>query len=213
MIVLGLTGSIGMGKSTTAEMFREAGAPVWDADAAVHALYAAGGAAVGPIEVAFPGVTGAAGVDRQRLGERVQGDAEALRRLEGIVHPLLAGDRADFLGRARGSGAAVAVLDVPLLLETGLHLTVDALAVVSAPAAVQRERVMARPGMTAERFDALLARQMADEHKRAHADFVIDTSRGLEAAREQVAEVLTAVARPDFRSRRTHLDAEAERIH
>lgn len=213
MIVLGLTGSIGLGKSTTAQMFRDAGAPVWDADAAVHALYGPGGAALGAMAAAFPGVVRPYGVDRALLGERLHGDPEALRKLEEIVHPLLLGDREAFLGWARQAGHEVAVIDVPLLLETGLDLTVDAVVVVSAPEAVQRERVMARNGMTAERLDTLLARQMPDAEKRARADFVIDTARGMDAAREQVAAVLTAVRQSDFRSRRRELDLMPKPIH
>lgn len=213
MIVLGLTGSIGMGKSITAQMFGDAGVPVWDADAAVHEIYGPGGVAVEAIEAAFPGVTRPYGVDRTLLGEQLHADPEALRRLESIVHPQLLGHREAFLGWARQAGHDVAVLDVPLLLETGLDMTVDAVVVVSAPEAVQRERVMARPGMTAERLDTLLSRQMPDAEKRLRANFVIDTSRGLDAAREQVASVLEAVRRPDFRSRLRELDLMPKPIH
>ncbi len=210
MILLGLTGSIGMGKSTTAQLFRDLGVPVWDADAAVHALYGPDGAAAALIESAFPGCTGEAGVDRALLSERLEADPQALRRLEAIVHPLLAGERAAFLERAQADGAAVAVLDVPLLFETGGDAALDAVVVVSAPAEVQRERVLARPGMTEAKFTALLGRQLPDAEKRARADFVIDTSRGLEAARVQAAGVLSAVRRPDFRSRRSRLDGPGD---
>lgn len=212
MILVGLTGSIGMGKSTTAGLFREGGVPVWDADAAVHALYGPDGAATVMIEAAFPGTTGSDGVDREELGRRVSGDPDLLRRLEGIVHPLLAGERAAFLERARAAEADVAVFDVPLLFETRGDAALDAVVVVSAPAEVQRARVLARPGMTAEKLDALLARQTPDAEKRARADFVIDTSQGLDVARVQVAEVLAKLRRADFTSRRSRLDAGPERI-
>lgn len=189
MIVLGLTGSIGMGKSTTAAMFEALGAPVYDADAAVHALYASGGGAVAAVEALFPGVTGPdGGIDRTALAARVVGDPSALRRLEAAVHPRVGAHRAAFFERVRE--AEVVVVDVPLLFETGGERRVDAVAVVSAPAAVQRERVLARPGMTEAKLDAILARQTPDADKRARADFVIDTGRGLDATRAQVAAVL-----------------------
>lgn len=200
MIVLGLTGSIGMGKSTTAAMFEALGAPVYDADAAVHALYAAGGGAVAAVEALFPGVTGADGaIDRAALASRVVGEPEALKRLEAAVHPLVGAHRAAFFDRVRE--AEVVVVDVPLLFETGGERSVDAVAVVSAPADVQRARVLARPGMTSEKLDAILARQLSDAEKRARADFVIDTGRGLDAAREQVAEVLGRLRSPQFPKR------------
>ena len=202
MIVLGLTGSVGMGKSTTARMFADEGAPVWDADAAVHRLYAAGGLAVAAVGEAFPGVVRDGGVDRAALGAIVHADHAAFERLEDIVHPLVAADRVAFLARARDDGHAVAVLDIPLLFETGAQDRVDAVVVVTAPAEVQRERVLARPGMDETRLAALLERQTPDAHKRAGADFVVDTSRGLEAARDQVRAVLAAVSAPGFRSRR-----------
>jgi len=202
MIVLGLTGSVGMGKSTTARMFADEGAPVWDADAAVHRLYAAGGLAVAAVGEAFPGVVRDGAVDRAALGAIVHADHAAFERLEDIVHPLVAADRAAFLARARDDGHAVAVLDIPLLFETGAQDRVDAVVVVTAPAEVQRERVLARPGMDETRLAALLERQTPDAHKRAGADFVVDTSRGLEAARDQVRAVLAAVSAPGFRSRR-----------
>ena len=201
MILLGLTGSIGMGKSTTAGLFAAAGAPVYDADAAVHALYAAGGGAVAAVEALFPGVTGVGGgIDRAALAARVTADAAALRRLEAAVHPLVGAHRAAFFqGLAE---APVVVLDVPLLFETGGDGQVDAVVVVTCPPPLQRARVLARPGMTPERLDAVLARQTPDADKRARADFVIDTGGGIEAARAQVAEVLRALAAPGFRSRR-----------
>ena len=193
MIVLGLTGSIGMGKSTTAAMFEAMGAPVYDADAAVHALYATGGAAVAAVEALFPGVTGPEGaIDRTALASRVVGDPQALKRLEALVHPLVGAHRAAFFAQMRD--AEVVVVDVPLLLETGGERGVDAVVVVTAPAEMQRERVLARPGMTPAKLDAILARQLPDAEKRARADFVIDTGRGLQAAREQVAEVLKTLS-------------------
>ncbi len=202
MIVLGLTGSIGMGKSTTAAMFEALGAPVYDADAAVHALYAAGGAATAAVEALFPGVTGADGaIDRMALAARVVADPEALRRLEAAVHPLVGAHRAAFF--AQEAEAEVGVADVPLLFETGGERAVAAVAVVSAPPAVQRARVLARPGMTQAKLDAILARQLPDAEKRARADFVIDTGRGLDVARAQAAEVLAALRDPGFRRRRS----------
>lgn len=196
MIVIGLTGSIGMGKSTTAALFAEAGAPVWDADAAVHRLYAPGGAAVAPIAQAFPEALVDGAVDRARLSARLALDPPAFARLEAIVHPLVAADRQAFLDEAAARGVKVVVLDIPLLFETGGESRVDKVVVVSATPALQRERVLARPGMTAERFEALLARQVPDAEKRARADFVIDTSSGLEAARAQVQAVLAALGGP-----------------
>ncbi len=192
MLVLGLTGSIAMGKSTTAGLFRASGVPVHDADAAVHALY--GGAAVGPVEEAFPGVSVDGRIDRERLAARVVGDPGALSRLEAIVHPLVRAAEADFLARSAAAGARRVVLDVPLLLETGGEARVDAVVVVTAPAEVQRERAMARPGMTEARLSAILARQMPDAEKRRRAHFLVDTSHGLEAARASVVAILRAVA-------------------
>ena len=193
MIVVGLTGSIGMGKTTTAALFAAAGVPVWDADAAVHRLYARGGAAVEPIAAAFPDAVVDGAVDRARLGARLAQDPPAFARLEAIVHPLVGADRQAFLDRAAASGAKVVVLDIPLLFETGGERRVDKVVVVSASPELQRERVLARPGMTAEKLEALLARQVPDAEKRARADFVIDTSAGLDAARTQVAEVLATL--------------------
>ena len=196
MITVGLTGSIGMGKSTTAAMFAEAGAPVYDADAEVAALYAKGGAAVGPLEAAFPGVVLDGAVDREALRLKVLGDPEAMKRLNAVVHPLLGRRPRRLLQRAEASGADIVVLDIPLLFETGGEARVDAVVVVSAPAAVQRERVLARPGWTDQRLDAILAQQLPDAEKRARADFVIDTGPGLEAARQQVAAVIAALRAP-----------------
>jgi dephospho-CoA kinase len=192
MFILGLTGSLGMGKSTTAGFFAEAGVPVHDADAVVHRLYE--GEAAAAIEAAFPGTTAGGKVDRVQLAARVLDDPEALRRLEAIVHPLVREAGTRFLSDARARGAKVVVLDTPLLIETAGHQRVDAVVVVSAPGDVQRQRVLARPGMTPDKLDALLARQMPDSEKRRHADFVVDTSRGFEAARAQVKEILRAVA-------------------
>jgi dephospho-CoA kinase len=199
MILLGLTGSIGMGKTTTAALFEAEGARVHDSDAAVHALYAPGGAAAAPVEAAFPGVTRDGAVDREALARRLSNDPAALRRLERLVHPLVAADRDAFLARARAEGAKVAVLDVPLLFEAGFADAVDAVVVASASAAVQRARVMDRPGMTAERLEALMSRQMPDAEKRARADFVVDTGQGLEHARVQVRQILATVLDPAWR--------------
>ena len=192
MFVLGLTGSIGMGKSTTARFFSEAGVPVHDADATVHRLYE--GAAVPVIEAAFPGTTADRKVDRDKLAKRVLGDAAALERLEAIVHPLVRAAEQAFLANAEAAGASVAVLDIPLLFETGGQDRVDAVVVVSAPADVQRARAFERPGMTENKFDAILAKQTPDEEKRRRADFVVDTSKGFDAARAEVDAILRAVA-------------------
>ena len=192
MFVLGLTGSVGMGKSTAAGFFAEEGAPVHDADAAVHRLYA--GEAAPLIEAAFPGTTVSGAVDRTRLAQRVLGDPAALKRLEAIVHPLVQTSERRFLEEAKARGEKVVVLDIPLLFETGGEERVDAVVVVSAPADVQRARVLERPGMTAEKLDAILAQQMPDEEKRRRADFVVDTSQSFDTARAQVRAVLAAVA-------------------
>ena len=199
--VLGLTGSIGMGKSATADLFRRAGAPVHDADATVHALYA--GEAAGAIEAAFPGATRDGVVDRAALGPMVIGRPEAMARLEAIVHPLVAAARTRFLERARASGAAIAVLDVPLLLETGSAGACDAVCVVTAPADVQRTRVLARPGMTEEKLAGILARQMPDAEKRRRAHFLVDTSRGFPSAERQVRDIVRALAGREGRAART----------
>lgn len=188
---IGLTGSIGMGKSTVAGMFAEAGVPVFDADAAVHALQGPGGRLVGAIETAFPGTTGSGGVDRARLGSLVLGDVAALKRLEAIVHPAVAVERTAFL--AAHADAALVLFDVPLLFETGGDARVDAVVVVSAPPDVQRARVLARPGMTGAKLDAILARQMPDADKRARARFVIPTGGSLDATRRAVADVIACL--------------------
>ncbi len=192
MLVLGLTGSIGMGKSTTAAMFRAEGVKVHDSDATVHALYL--GPAVAAIEHAFPGTIRDGRVDRTRLAARVLDDPHALRRLEGIIHPLVTASREAFLAEAKRSGERLVVVDVPLLFETGLDHAVDAVVLVSAPESVQKERVGRRPGMTPEKLSAILAQQMPDAGKRRRSHFVIDTGRGLAAAERQVRSVLRALA-------------------
>jgi dephospho-CoA kinase len=192
MFVLGLTGSLGMGKSTTARFFAEAGVPVHDADAVVHKLYE--GEAVRAIETAFPGTIVDGKVDRTRLAARVLNDPAALKRLEEIVHPLVHEAERRLLADAQARGETVAVLDIPLLFETGGDERVDAIVVVSAPPEVQRARVLERPGMTIEKLESILAKQMPDAEKRARADFVVDTSQGFEAARAQVRAILAAVA-------------------
>lgn len=195
MIVIGLTGSIGMGKSTTARLFAEEGAHVFDADAAVAALYAPGGAAVGPVGEAFPDAIREGGVDRVRLSDALRRDPKGFERLEAIVHPLVGRARDAFFERARVEGAEFAVLDVPLLFEADLAHLVDVIAVVSAPEGVQRERVLARANMDEAKLDAILSRQMPDHEKRARAHLVIDTSRGIEDAREQVRLALDTLRR------------------
>ena len=201
MILLGLTGSIGMGKSTTTAMFADEGAAVYDADAAVHALYAAGGKAGPLLAATFPEAVGEDGaVDRDALSRRVKADPVALNALEAVVHPLVGAERSGFLRDAKAAGAKVAVLDIPLLFETGGQASVDAVVVVSADVEIQRARVLARPGMDAAKLDLLLARQTPDADKRARADFVIDTGRGLDAARAQVRAVMATVLQPGFKA-------------
>lgn len=195
MIVLGLTGSIGMGKSATADLFREEGVPVYDADAAVHALYAKGGAAVAPVEAAFPGVMVDGAIDRMALRTHVLDDAEAMRKLEGIVHPLAGDAQKQFRDKAREDGARFVVLDIPLLYEAGGYAYCDYVAVVTAPADVQRERVLSRPGMTEETFESILARQMPDAEKRAKADFIISTAHGFEFAADCVRAIVSLMNR------------------
>ncbi|AMJ62166.1 dephospho-CoA kinase [Bosea sp. PAMC 26642] len=190
--LLGLTGSIGMGKSTTSAMFRACGVPLHDADAAVHGLYR--GRAVAPIAAVFPGVVRDGAIDRATLSAAVLGKPEALHALEAIIHPLVREEEQTFLADCRLAGAALAVLDVPLLLETGGETRCDAVLVVTAPAAVQRERVLARPEMTVEKFEAILARQMPDAEKRRRAHFLVDSGGGLMAARRQVGSILSALA-------------------
>jgi dephospho-CoA kinase len=192
MIVLGLTGSIGMGKSTTAKLFAEFGVPVYDADATVHRIYE--GEAVGPIEAAFPGTTAGGRVDRERLSAQVVPDPAAMKRLEQIVHPMLRTYHQKFLEEAERSGAPVAVVDVPLLFETGGEKRVDAVVVVTATPEIQRERILARDNMTAEKLDAILARQIPDAEKRERADFVVDTSRGLDPVRDRIRDILAKAA-------------------
>jgi dephospho-CoA kinase len=192
MFILGLTGSLAMGKSATAKMFADEGVPVHDADAVVHRLY--DGEATAAIEAAFPGTTTGDKVDREKLGKRVLGDADAIKRLEAIVHPLVAAASARFLADAERSGAPVAVLDVPLLFETGGDKRCDAVVVVSAPPETQRSRAFERAGMNDDKLAVILAKQMPDAEKRARADFVVDTSQGFEAARAQVREILRQVA-------------------
>jgi dephospho-CoA kinase len=195
MRVLGLTGSIGMGKSTTAKLFAEAGVPVYDADATVHHVYE--GEAAPLIEAAFPGTTADGKVDRAKLSEQVVGNDAAMKRLEQIVHPLLSAYHRKFLDDAERSGAAVAVVDVPLLFETGGDKRVDAVVVVTTDAEQQRQRILARGTMTPEKLDAILARQLPDAEKRKRADFVVDTSHGLEPVRISIREILSqAVTMP-----------------
>jgi dephospho-CoA kinase len=199
MIILGLTGSIGMGKSTTAKLFAEAGVPVYDADATVHMLYE--GEAVPAIEAAFPGTTADGKVDRNRLSARVVHDPAAIKQLEQIVHPMLGASRQKFLHEAEQSGAPVAVVDVPLLFETGGEKRVDAVVVVTTPPEIQRQRVLARDNMTSEMLDAILARQLPDAEKRMRADFVVDTSHGLDPVRARIRDILDkAVKIPRRRS-------------
>ncbi len=192
MIVLGLTGSIGMGKSTVEGFFAESGVPVYDADAVVHRLYAGDAALL--IERAFPGTTDDGVVDRARLAERVIADPAALQRLEAIVHPLVRREEQRFLAEAEAAGAAVAVLNIPLLFETDGERRCDAVVVVSAPAETQRARVMSRPGMTEEKFAGLLGKQLPDAEKRRRADFVVDTSQDFDATRAQVRAILLKAA-------------------
>ena len=191
--VVGLTGSIGMGKSETAKLFARLGIPVHDADAVVHALYDKGGAAVDPIERAFPGAVKEGRVDRAALAALLGGKADAFRRLEAIVHPLVRQSERAFLDAAAARGDELVVLDIPLLLETGGDARVDAIVVVSANPDAQRARVLARPGMTPEKLDSILARQLPDVEKRARADFVIETDKGLPQAFEDVKRVVAAL--------------------
>ena len=197
MIVLGLTGSIGMGKSTTAAMFAEAGVPVWDADATVHRLY--GPSAVGSAAIArlVPDAVTDAGVDRGRLRAAVLANPELLKRIEQTIHPLVAADRDCFLKEARDRGVPISLCDIPLLFETGAEKWLDKIVVVTAAPDIQRDRVLARPRMTEAAFEAILAKQMPDAEKRAKADFVIDTGQGMEAARVRVAAIIEELSRAD----------------
>jgi dephospho-CoA kinase len=197
MIVLGLTGSIGMGKSTTAKLFAEAGVPVYDADAAVHVLYE--GEAAPAIEAAFPGTITNGKVDRNKLSRRVVHDEAAMRRLEEIVHPMLGTSRQKFLQDAERSGAPIAVVDVPLLFETGGEKRVDAVVVVTTTPEIQRERILARPNMTDEKLNAILARQMPDSEKRKRAHFIVDTSHGLEPVRQRIRDILKEAVKMPLR--------------
>lgn len=201
MIIIGLTGSIGMGKSTTAKMFAEAGIPVNDADAVVHDLYR--GEAVGPVERAFPGTVKEGVVDRQELSRRLAGDPAALRRLESIVHPLVRKREAEFLARHRALNSDMVLLDIPLLFEAGGEARVDVIVVVTCDPQIQRERVLARPSMTEEKLDMILSRQMPDAEKRKRADFLVDTGHGMEAARARVEEIIAAL-RSGTRSGKDH---------
>jgi len=192
MFILGLTGSIGMGKSTTANFFREAGVPVHDSDAVVHRLYE--GEAIAQVEAAFPGVAVDGRIDRTKLAERLVGNPDAIKRLEAIVHPLVRAVSERFIADERAHGARVIVLDIPLLFETGGEKRVDAVVVVSAPADVQRARVLGRAGMSADKLEALLKRQMSDAEKRSRAHFIVDSSRSFDSARAQIHAILRAVA-------------------
>ena len=194
--LLGLTGSIGMGKSTTAQMFRDAGVPVWDADATVHVLYSAGGAAVAAIAAMFPDAVVDGAVDRARLKAQIAADKGALKRLEAVVHPLVAAHRAGFVAGAAAMGATLLVLDIPLLFETGADRQMDATLVVTAPPEVQRARVLERPGMTDAHLATILARQMPDAEKRARADHVIET-RDLPSARLAVQNLIAQLGHKD----------------
>jgi dephospho-CoA kinase len=193
MIVLGLTGSIGMGKSTTAKLFAEAGVPVYDADATVHKIYE--GEAAPVIEAAFPGTTANGKVDRARLSAKVVHDPAAIKRLEQIVHPMLRAYHQAFLDDAERAGAPVAVVDVPLLFETGSETRVDAVVVVTTSPETQRERILARGTMTSEALEAIMARQMPDAEKRKRADFVVDTSHGLDPVRARISDILAQVVK------------------
>lgn len=195
MIVLGLTGSIGMGKSATARMFAEAGVPVHDSDATVHRLYA--GQAAAAIEERFPGTVVDGRVDRARLADAVLGRPAALKALEQIIHPMVRVDADRFVADQKAQRTPLVVLDIPLLFETGGLDRVDRIAVVTAPAEVQRQRVLERPGMTAEKFAAILEKQVPDEEKRARADFVIDTSAGFDAARRVVLDIIARLSPAD----------------
>ncbi|MGL4405254.1 MAG: dephospho-CoA kinase [Notoacmeibacter sp.] len=193
MIIIGLTGSIGMGKTTTAKLFAEEGVPVADSDAIVHALYS--GAAAPLIEALFPGTVVDGVVDRIKLSTFVIGKPENMKRLEALIHPLVRQAQDEFLAKAKANSEKIALLDIPLLFETKAENRVDKIVVVSAPADVQKARVLARPGMTAEKFEAILARQTPDAQKRERADFVIDTSKGLDTARQDVRSILDSLSK------------------
>jgi dephospho-CoA kinase len=197
MIVIGLTGSIGMGKTETARMFAQEGIPVSDSDAIVHQLYGKGGAAVIPVSAAFPGVVTEGHIDREKLAKHLKNHPQDFARLEVIVHPLVRAAQEKFLNEARLAKARLAVLDIPLLFETGRDRDVDKIVVVSAPADVQRRRVLARPGMTEEKFAAILARQLPDAEKRARADYIVDSDKGLDYARAQVRHIINVLSQGD----------------
>lgn len=204
MVIVGLTGSIGMGKSTAAKRFADHGIPVFDADAEVHRLYE--GAAVPAVEAAFPGTVVDGRVDRRRLGQAVIGDAQAMARLEAIIHPMVRRSEQAFLARHAEQGASMAVLEIPLLFETGTDALVDATVVLSAPPQVQRERVLSRPGMTAAKLEGLLAQQWPDAKKRARADFVVDTSRPVEETARELDRIIELLKNKDGRALASWLD-------
>jgi len=189
-VIIGLTGSIGMGKSETAKMFERAGIPVFDSDAAVHELMARNGPAVARVEKSFPGVSGPNGIDRKCLGKRVFGAPAALKKLEAILHPMVSEMRQKFFDQARAEGLDMVVMDVPLLFETGGEEQCDYSVVVSAPEEIQRQRVLSRPGMTPRKFKDILARQMADAEKKLRADFVVQSDHGIEYAEDQVRQII-----------------------
>lgn len=193
LIIIGLTGSIGMGKSETAKMFQRAHVPVFDSDAAVHELMAKGGAAVDRVNKAFPGVKGDDGIDRNMLGTKVFGNPKALKKLEDILHPMVSDMRQDFFSKANEENQDMVLLDVPLLFETGGEKLCDYTVVVSAPAEVQRQRVLSRPGMTEEKLDHILAKQMPDHEKRQYADFIVYTDKGLEDVEDQVRNIIKTI--------------------
>ena len=197
MILVALTGSIGMGKSTTARMFAEAGIPVWDADAAVHKLYGPGGAGAAAIAAIAPDAVDENGVDRAKLRAAIVADGALLKKVEAVIHPLVGQDRAEFLAAARAAGHPIAVCDIPLLFETGGDKAFDKTVVVSANGEMQRARVLERPGMTEEAFEAILAKQVPDAEKRARADYVVDTSQGLDHARDQVLAIIEELGGAD----------------
>lgn len=197
MKIVALTGSIGMGKSATARLFADAGIPVFDSDACVHELYAPGGAAVAPVEAAFPGVVRDGSIDRETLARRLREDETGFERLEAIVHPLVAASRNAFLEAADKAGQDMVLLDIPLLFETGGDTLADIVVVVSAPDDVRRERVLQRPGMTPEKLDSIIARQIPDSIKRSKADYVITTADGIEDARRQVDDVIRKIRAGD----------------
>ena len=194
MIIIGLTGSIGMGKSTTAELFAKHGLPVWDADAAVHRLYAPGGVGVGPVLTAFPDCGSEnGGIDRAALSQHLLTNPQDFTKLEAVIHPLVAGDRRGFLALAEERGNAAVLLDIPLLFEGGYADPLDAVVVVTADEVVRRKRVLARPGMTADKYQAIVARQMPEVQKRAKADYLIWTDKGIAAAELDVDKIISAI--------------------